>query len=219
MNKNQDIQQTKTEQANEERAALYLLLSRLFADQSISNDLDQYLELLSSYKNGASGLAAGLSSKLTKWQKKDHLDHLLKTEYARVFILAGGIRPYQSVYLGESRMLMQEPWLEVKKYYHKCGLKLDNPSLHPEDHASVEFAFMVYLLEHDKFEAAEEFFRQHLYQWIPGMLKDLSEYPYAYFYRDIAEFGISFIEKEYSIFNSGNIRELYALDQLQRSDS
>jgi len=219
MNKNLDTRQTDIEIANEERAAFYFLLSRLFADQSISGDLDQYLELLSPYKNDSSGLAAAFSLKLTEWQKKDQLDHLLKTEYARVFILAGGVRPYESVYLGESKMLMQEPWVEVKKYYHKCGLKLDNPGLHPEDHASVEFAFMLYLLEQDNLEAAEEFFMKHLQQWIPEMLKDLSEYPYAHFYRDIAEFGISFLEKEYLIYNSGKIGALNALDQLQRSDS
>jgi len=219
MNKNLDTRQTDIEIANEERAAFYFLLCRLFADQSISGDLDQYLELLSPYKDDSSGLAAAFSSKLTEWQKRDQLDHLLKTEYARVFILAGGVRPYESVYRGESKMLMQEPWVEVKKYYHQCGLKLDNPGLHPEDHASVEFAFMLYLLEQDNVEAAKEFFMQHLYQWIPEMLRDLSAYPYARFYRNVAEFGLSFLEKECSIFSSGNIEALNAPDQLKRSDS
>jgi TorA maturation chaperone TorD len=219
MNKNLDTRQTDIEIATEERAAFYFLLSRLFADQSINADLNQYLELLSPYHNSDTGMAASFSAKLRDWQKKDQLDHLLKTEFARVFILAGGVRPYESVYLGESKMLMQEPWVAVKKYYHQCGLKLDNPGLHPEDHASVEFAFMLYLLEQDNFEAAGEFFRQHLNQWMPDMLRDLSEYPYAHFYRDIAELGLSFLEKEYSIFNSGNHGVRNAPDQLQRSDS
>ena len=219
MNKNLDARQTNTEIATEERAAFYFLLSRLFADQSISADLNQYRELLSPDQDSASGLAVSFSSKLAEWQQKDQLDHLLKTEYARVFILAGGVRPYESVYLGESKLLMQEPWVAVKKYYHQCGLKLDYPGLHPEDHASVEFAFMLYLLEQDNFEAAGEFFMQHLYLWIPEMLRDLSAYPYAHFYRNVAEFGLSFLEKEYSIFNSGNSEAQNALDQFQGSDN
>lgn len=219
MNKNLDIRQTNPEGATEERTAFYFLLSRLFADQSIGADLNQYLEQLSPYQDSANGLAASFSLKLSEWQNKDQLDHLLKTEYARVFILAGGVRPYESVYLGEGKLLMQEPWVAVKKYYHQCGLKLDNPGLHPEDHASVEFAFMLYLLEQDNLEAAGEFFRQHLNQWIPEMLRDLSAYPYAHFYRDVAEFGLTFLEKEYLIFNSGNHEAQNAPDLLQGSDS
>jgi len=213
MNKNLDIRRTDTEVATEERAAFYFLLSRLFADQSISADLNQYLELLSPYQDSATGLAASFSSKLSEWQKKDQLDHLLKTEYARIFILSGGVRPYESVYLGESKMLMQEPWVQVKRFYHNSGLKLENPGLHPEDHASVELTFMLYLFEQDNLEAAGEFFMQHISRWIPQMLEDIINYPYADFYKDVAIFAQTFIEMERKMFGIGSTKALNTPDQ------
>lgn len=213
MKKNDKIRPKETEQTLEERTAIYMLLSRLFTDQSTSADLANYQELLAPYKDNPSGIAISFAEMLAEWQKKDQLDHLLKTEYARVFILAGGVRPYQSVYLGESKMLMQEPWVAVKKFYQNCGLKLENPGLHPEDHVSVEFTFMLYLFERDNYKAAAEFFEQHISRWLPQMLEDIINYPYADFYRDVARLGQTFIKMEQKYNSIDSIEAVNTPDQ------
>lgn len=202
-NKN-TVNQTDVKHTIDERAACYMLLSRLFTDQSTSADLANYQELLAPYKDNPSGMAVSFAEMLTEWQKKEQLDHLLKTEYARIFILAGGVRPYESVYLGESKMLMQEPWVQVKKFYHNCGLRLENPGLHPEDHVSVEFTFMLYLFERDNYKAAAEFFEQHISRWVPEMLDDIVNYPYSVFYKEVALLGQTFItvEQKYNSIDS-----------------
>lgn len=219
MNNKELIQKNQPCQTDEERAVYYMLLSRLFTDQTISADIDGYLEILAPYADADSGLAAPFMRNLESWQKKDQADHLLKTEYARVFILAGGVRPYESIYRGEGNMLMQEPWVKVKQFYHNCGLKLENPAGHPEDHASAEFSFMFYLLGKEELSAAEDFFRQHIVCWIPQMLNQLLDYPYADFFKDVASFGLSFIESESAYLSAGNVETLITSDQLQGSDN
>ncbi len=195
-----EIKEDQKQMAAERRACQYAILSRLFADQTTGADIGSYLGYLELPAGEPDSPAAAFSLKLRQWLEKENPDHLLKTEYARLFILAGGIRPYESVYRGEGAMLMQEPWVKVKQFYQKCGLKLENPARHPEDHASAEFSFMLYLLEKADMSAAQEFFRQHLYRWIPRMFADIIEYPYADFFRDAAIFGQSFMESEQACF-------------------
>jgi TorA maturation chaperone TorD len=185
---------------SDERAVYYLLLSRLFTDQTTCADIEGYLEFLSPFDKKGSDAAVSFSQKLQEWQKKEQSDHLLKTEYARVFILAGGVRPYESIYRGESKMLMQEPWVKVKQYYQSCGLKLENPAMHPEDHASAEFAFMLFLLEKGEDEKAAEFFRQHIDQWMPEMFDEILNYPYADFFKEVAAFAQSFLAEERALY-------------------
>lgn len=189
------------QQCEEGRACHYAILSRLFADQTTPVDMASYLEILESLTGEYGELAGAFSRELHKWLQKDNADHFLKTEYARLFIMPGGIRPYESVYRGDAPLLMRDPWLEVKRFYHRCGMKLENPARQPEDHASAELAFMVYLIETGGRKDEEEaFFRRHLVDWIPRMLEELKQNEQASFYKDAAVYGLSFMESERMYF-------------------
>ncbi len=111
--------------------------------------------------------------------------------------MPGGVRSYESVYRGESPMLMQEPWAKVREFYRRCGLKLENPAHHPDDHAAVELSFMVYLIEEGDTEAEQAaFFKQHLAGWIPQLFIEMMQHQQSHFYKDVAAYGHSFIENE-----------------------
>ncbi len=201
------------------RACQYDVLSRLFSDQSDSKDIEAYLGYLAPPSSEHDSAAAAFSRQLRLWLNSKEPDHLLRTEYARLFIMPGGIRPYESVYRGKVPLLMQEPWLEAKQFYRRCGLKLENPSRHPEDHISSELAFMLYLIEMGNRKAEEKaFFRQHIDCWVPQMLEDIKKHTHAHFFKDVANFGRAFLESEREYLSGDNKDTLFPPAQLQGSD-
>jgi len=210
-------QMSTTNQLQLDRACLYTFFSRLFTDQTRAEDLEQYADFLASVSGDYAGIGRDLQDVITGWAAKDNADRIMRTEYARLFIVAGGVRPYESIYRGSEKLLMGEPWLEVKSFYRENGLVLEKPDMHPEDHASVELAFMAYLIEcGGKVEEQKSFFEKHIYQWLPQVFNDLQNNEQACFFKDMAACGQSFMEQEKSLFASLDDEALTESDQ--RSD-
>lgn len=201
-----------------DRACLYTFFSRLFTDHTTAADLDHYISFLDSVRGDYLVLTRGLKDVLRQWSEKTAADHIMKTEYVRLFIMAGGIRPYESVYRGNEPLLMREPWLEVKEFYRRNGLVLENPGMHPEDHASVEFSFMAYLIENggDLIEQ-REFFNKHLSTWLPQVCDDLNKHEHADFFKEMAVYATKFLDDETKFFLSIEKEDLTESDQ--RSDN
>lgn len=175
----------------------------MFTDHTTGEDLGQYISFIASVKSEYEPIGQELRKVLIEWSEKDSADHALKTEYARLFIVAGGVRPYESVYLGSEPLLMREPWLQVKEFYHRNGLVLEKPAAHPEDHASVELAFMAHLIEAGDTAAEQKsFFMEHIYKWLPGMLNDLKDNQLACFFKEMALSALNFIEQENNLLAS-----------------
>ncbi len=210
----------KTSEASQlqlDRACLYTFFARLFTDHTTGDDLDQYMSFLQTVSGEYKAIGQNLQKSLGEWSKIESADHLLKTEYARLFIVAGGVRPYESVYLGSEPLLMREPWLQVKEFYRRNGLILEKPAPHPEDHASVELAFMAHLIQTgDTVLEQKSFFGEHIYKWLPQMFKDLQESQQACFFKEMAAHALDFIEQENSMLVS--IDEQGLSESEQRSD-
>jgi TorA maturation chaperone TorD len=138
----------------------------------------------------------------------DRLLEELAEEYTALFIVPGGIPPYESVRL--TGLLNQEPAGEVEAFYRRCGLQLreDCPTL--LDHLGMELAFMGHLaaMEGGAREAGdedaasqwialqEEFSARHLGRWAFPYLQDLMKYAAHPFYREMARLTIAFLETE-----------------------
>jgi TorA maturation chaperone TorD len=69
----------------------------------------------------------------------------LAEEYAALFLVPGGIPPYESVRL--HGMLNQKPSWEVEEFYRKCGLVVREECRILPDHLGMELDFMGYLAE------------------------------------------------------------------------
>ena len=112
----------------------------------------------------------------------------LAVDYARVFLAAGIFEgdtavPYESVYLSEEGILMQEPRDEVVLAYRAYGYQVDPDLQTPEDHAGFELEFMAMLSDRiaDAIEAGVDcsedvsaqsaFIDAHILSWFP-MLRD-----------------------------------------------
>ncbi len=125
---------------------------------------------------------------------QDILLNDLAEEYAALFIVPGGIPPYESVRL--HGMLNQKPSWEVEEFYRRCGLVVKEESRMLPDHIGMELEFMGYLAgkegdarrNGDEKEAAKwfglqrEFFQSHIsrgHSLFCGILRDWPFIPFT----------------------------------------
>lgn len=131
-----------------------------FALQLLSNESRVALARL---REGLTELPTNLS--------KSTLDQLA-ADYADIY-LNYGVRasPCESVWLDEDHLAMQEPMFQVRAWYRRHGVEVEDWRKRSDDHLVPQLVFLAYLL-HDLDEAPVElrevadFLDQHLLRWI-----------------------------------------------------
>lgn len=132
----------------------------------------------------------------------------LAEEYAALFLLPGGVSPYESVRL--KGRLCDEPEQKVREFYRGCGLVLVEERELFADHIGVELGFMAHLAgkesaaweSGDEEEAVRwlslqmEFFIFHLGRWAFPFLDDMEKVVRHPFYRMVAVLTRRFLEAE-----------------------
>lgn len=133
--------------------------------------------------------------KAEKDQENEELKY--KVEYTHLFLLPEGVHPYESVYRGKKKLLMDKPWEEVRKFYRRLGVIKDKDELHPEDHISTELGFMSFMsyltlesLIEDKdiivlVKLQVEFIENHLLKWVPQLKENIIENKYSDIYKPV----------------------------------
>ena len=196
-----------------ERANFYRYLGRLYY-----KELDD--ELISQLAEGQSILAISNDmnedeqdfargfNKMTKYVKHKTPDTLTESrcDYARVFLGAGTVckdpvSPYESVYTGEERLLMQEARDEMLTSLASEGLTIEDSFNMPEDHISFQFQYMARLLDQESkswqegrleeaaaaSEKSQRFFNDHLMNWVPTFCFEAKSIARTSFYRGLCE--------------------------------
>ena len=168
-----------------EEASIYALLKQIFwaeptkeiieGLQKISmmpeeNDIDIGLNLLanSARKN---------KSRLNEYQED------LAIEFARLFIGPNNppAVPYASFYLSESKTIMSDVTIDIRKKYLEAGMAVHELYSIPDDHIGIELEFLQYLTERiiELFEKGQreeasnlnemrdEFLKGHFSKWAP----------------------------------------------------
>jgi anaerobic sulfite reductase subunit A len=155
----------------------------------------QFREVSSELAQGFDLLQAFLQA--TKSRPPSKVLEDLAADYSRLFLLRGGVHPYESVYLGKEKLLMGDPWLEVKRTYASAGFALRDAK-EPEDHLAFELEFMYHLCQKTekalaKGEGAEglldiqrRFLNDHLSKWAPTLCDGIVEKAATNFYRAAA---------------------------------
>lgn len=126
----------------------------------------------------------------------------LAIEYARLFIGPKNppAIPYASFYLSESRALMTEETIEVRKRYLEAGMAVKELYSIPDDHIGIELEFIYYLTQKiielfeqgDReiasklFEIREDFLNEHMRKWVPLFVDKILESTNEDFYKGIA---------------------------------
>jgi len=104
------------------------------------------------YQEGLS-LFRDFLQRVAKEQDKEMPLKEAATEYAKLFIIPPGVSakespyPYESLFRGTHRMLMDEPRDEVYKAYWMAKFELKQESNEPEDHLGLELLFLARLSE------------------------------------------------------------------------
>lgn len=104
------------------------------------------------YRDGLD-LFRGFLKEVEEGQDRGRLIQEASTEYAKLFIVPPGVSnnespyPYESLFRGTHKMLMDEPRDEVYKAYWMARLELKQESNEPEDHLGLELLFLARLSE------------------------------------------------------------------------
>ncbi|MCS7150112.1 MAG: molecular chaperone TorD family protein [Caldimicrobium sp.] len=144
----------------------------------------------------------------------------LQIEYTRLFLGASlevPAPPYGSVYL-EDRQIMGKTTLEVKKFFQREGLQVDDNWPHPPDHIVSELEFMGYLTlreGEDQFAGNEDiinqfftkqkfFFNRYLYNFCLRFIQSIKTNTENAFFLALANSFESFIKCEAKVLYDPN---------------
>jgi len=160
------------------------------------------IEILS----GESDIDKGMNLLIEVVRKnKDRLDEYseeLALEFARLFIGPKNppATPYSSVYLSESKTVMTDVTIDVRKMYLEAGMAVKNLYSLPDDHIAIELEFLQYLTERiiELFEKGQreeasnlneirdEFLKEHFSKWAPEFADSIIASTNDDFYRGAA---------------------------------
>lgn len=134
----------------------------------------------------------------------------LAAEFASLFLnmSSNPVAMYESVYLSDLHLTMQEPYVRVVEAYHEQGVGLACSFREPADHIGVEFAFMAMLCRkaaqaamgrdssglHEAVEAQERFMREHVSCWVSLFCDALDKRAVSDFYRGVSRMTREYIE-------------------------
>lgn len=123
-------------------------------------------------------------------------------EFARLFLgpQHPAAVPYASFYLSETKQLLTDITIQVRRYYLDAAMAVTGLHRIPDDHIALELEFMAYLadeaeksLEKGDDGAAsqagarlESFHREHLAKWVPFFADRMHESAESGFYRGAA---------------------------------
>lgn len=170
------------------RANIYHLFSRIYLKEID----DDFLHVLR---------AINLLSPSILNEPEVTLINELAEEYAALFLVPGGLPPYESVRI--KGLLCQEPATEVEDFYKRCGLVIKEgwKNIFP-DHLGLELGFMGYLCDKEveggkKWAGYQrEFWGLHLSRWCFDYLDDLIKCAFHPFYREVGVLTREFLESE-----------------------
>ena len=199
---------------------MYALLSRVFRVEVDGNFLRQLQTARYASNTGNADIDEGYrmvaGSLCGTWE---HSLRELAKDYVRAFIgyngdHASAAYPYESVYLSEKHLLMQNQRDEVLACYRAAGLEKDEHWREPEDHISLEFEYMQALASRsaEALKAGDRqlaqsllrdqsyFLQDHLNQWAARFCGDVERYATTDFYRGFARVTRGWLTCENELF-------------------
>jgi TorA maturation chaperone TorD len=125
-------------------------------------------------------------------------------EYTRLFIGPYKLPcpPLESVYTSPKRLMMQEAYDEVRDYYNKAGLTVNNQGI-MADHIGAELNFFAVVLQKLNSDPEEEqyyrdlasgFLAEHITKWVPQFTRDMEDAADLPFYKTLARVTRSMID-------------------------
>ena len=210
------------------REMLYLFLSRSFSREVDKAFLQNLFEVSYSLQDSLkdieeSSLSRGrelLESFCKEIRGADEEVVLgdLARHYAFLFLGVGpeNIALCESAYRNERGLLFQNAYFDILEKYREVGLGKREDFSEPDDHLSLELAYMAHLshwtfssIETGKEEEVEkfhqyqrDFLKGHLLPWIPHFVRGLSEVSSSTFYKALAYLLEGYIKIDFEFLDS-----------------
>lgn len=189
------------------RTAYYRFLSRMYSAE-LNTEIIEALKKMDFSEDAGNALIREGLARLKKFTGNIPDPDELAADYAKVFLAAGEAKggaafPYESVYTSKEKLLMQDSWEQVKKFYMSKGIALQNAASDiKEDHISAELVCMAYLIENDMEEEAYTFLNEHLLNWTDRFAADIEKYALYDVYPAIGKLTLGFLEMEKQFFEN-----------------
>ncbi len=145
---------------------------------------------------------------LLEWSRREKNDRTGKTfedlraDYTRLFIGIDSIPAplWESVHFNDERMVFQEQTMQVRAWYRKFGLQVENLHHEPDDHVGLEMAFLSHLaklgleaIEGQNpaalkclLDAQRDFLREHMLKWIPQWCDQVEKHASTDYFRGLS---------------------------------
>lgn len=183
---------------------LFSLLRLIFMTEPSKELLEELLKIETMKQENY--IDCGLDLMRREVQKnQNQLDRYMEelaVEFARLFLgpQNPAAIPFASFYLSETRQLMTEVTIEVRRQYLEAGMVVKNLHQIPDDHLAIELEFMAYLaatavkaLEEGDLQKAgdikaqmEAFLKSHLALWAPQFADKVCQHANGDFYKGAA---------------------------------
>lgn len=200
----------------EGRAKTYGLLARLFREEVDAGLLAELRQMRFPASTGNGKMDAGYRDIVTflsnTWENSVEE---CAVDYVRTFLGNGvdthaAAYPYESVYVSEKRLLMQDARDEILAIYRSVGLSRSEGCTESEDHVALELE-LLQILCHRTVEALSRgdedaavvlletqrnFLEDHVASWVPAFAHDMRRFARTGLYRGLADVAEGFLEVE-----------------------
>lgn len=187
-------------------AFAFSMLSRMFVSEIDAEYLNELVGMLYPVSSGNDRMDEGyrmLATYLSNVWEDSLTD--LAVDYSRCFVGNGydghsAAYPFESVYVSEKRLLMQEARDEVLAIYRACGVKKLDKWKQAEDHVGVELEFATLLCRRtadylragneaaamEQIKTLHNFLEDHLCPWVPMLAEDMRSFARTDFYQSLS---------------------------------
>lgn len=168
---------------------------------------EKFLQKLNSLKEANEGICFQLAKSIPD----SNAVEVLSIDFARLFIGPFTLLapPYGSVYLDNSKTLMNDSTIDARNCYEREGL--DVRLKEAPDHAAIELEFMYFLIfkemesinnsntetNHRFLEKQDYFLKKHLGKWVAPFTERIEEFAQTEFYRNLARITRLFVAEDF----------------------
>lgn len=184
---------------------IYDLLARIYSHEPTLELLRELAAMKlppATEEHASKGILQMVEAARFRGEDLQGLNEELSVEFTRLFL--GPIKPvaipYASWYLSESRQLMTDDTIDVRRRYLDAGMAVRDLYSTPDDHIGIELEFLCHLTREmvaaheagdgkrasELEDARNGFVEDHLKQWVPGFIASIADSDASRFYRGAA---------------------------------
>ena len=121
----------------------------------------------------------------------------LAADYASIYLThALHASPYESVWIDEEGLAMQEPMFQIRAIYQRHGLAAQDWRIRSDDHLVLQLQFVSHLLaKGGEFDETARFLDEHLLRWLPDFGARVAARCATPFYAGLCAYTAAYVEE------------------------